>query len=42
MKGGLRFAGAKTDIKSAGGATAAQMAEWSNCAENVKAIRAKQ
>jgi hypothetical protein len=33
-------AGAKTDIKSAGGADAVQLAEWSGCAENVKAIRA--
>jgi glycosyltransferase involved in cell wall biosynthesis len=37
----LLKAGARTDVKSAGGATAAQMAEWSNCTENVKALRAR-
>jgi len=36
----LLKAGAKTDIKSAGGATAAQLAEWSGCADNVQAINA--
>ena len=35
----LLKAGAKTDVKSAGGADAAQLAEWSNCTDNVKAIR---
>jgi hypothetical protein len=33
--------GAKTDLKTAGGVTAEQLAEWANCADNVKAIRAK-
>ena len=33
--------GAKTDIKTAGGATAAQIAEWSNCAENAAALGKK-
>jgi hypothetical protein len=37
----LLKAGAKTKVKSAGGADAAQLAEWSNCTDNVKAIRAK-
>jgi hypothetical protein len=37
----LLRAGAQTDVKSAGGATAAQLAEWAGCAENVKAIGAK-
>lgn len=36
----LLRAGAKTNIKSAGGATAAQLAEWSSCTENAKAIGA--
>lgn len=35
----LLKAGAKTDIKSAGGATALQMAEWSECKDNAAAIR---
>jgi hypothetical protein len=33
--------GAKTDIKTAGGVTAEQLAEWANCTENVKALRGK-
>jgi len=33
--------GAKTDVKTAGGATAEQLAEWANCTENVKALRGK-
>jgi len=37
----LLKAGAKTDVKSASGTTAVQIAEWSNCAENVKALRAR-
>jgi hypothetical protein len=37
----LLKAGAKTDIKSAGGATAAQLAEWSGCTDNVSAINAE-
>lgn len=36
----LLEAGAKTDIKSAGGATAADLAGYSNCADNVAAIKA--
>lgn len=36
----LLKAGARTDIKSAGGATALQMAEWSECKDNADAIRA--
>jgi hypothetical protein len=32
--------GAKTDLKTAGGASAEQLAEWSNCTENLKAMRA--
>lgn len=36
----LLKAGARTDIKAAGGATALQLAEWSQCAENAAAIRA--
>jgi hypothetical protein len=36
----LLKAGAKTDVKSAGGSTAAQLAEWSGCKENLKAIKA--
>lgn len=36
----LLKAGAKTDVKSDGGATAEQLAEWSGCADNVKAITA--
>jgi len=35
----LLKAGARTDLKSAGGATALQMAEWSECRENAAAIR---
>jgi hypothetical protein len=35
----LLKAGAKTDIQSAGSATALQFAEWSNCTENAEAIR---
>ena len=35
----LLRAGARTDIKSAGGATAAQLAHWSNCKENEAAIK---
>lgn len=31
-------AGAKTDVKSAGGSTAAQLAGWAGCEENAKAI----
>lgn len=34
----LLKAGARTDIKSAGGATALQLAEWAGCADNAKAI----
>lgn len=34
----LLQAGAKTDIHSAGGSTAAQLAEWSGCTDNVAAI----
>ncbi len=37
----LLKAGARTDMKSAGGATALQFAEWSNCTENARAIRTK-
>lgn len=37
----LLKAGARTDLKSAGGMTALQFAEMSNCTENAKAIRAK-
>lgn len=37
----LLRAGAKTNVKSAGGSTAAQLAEWSACTENAKAIAAK-
>lgn len=33
--------GAKTDLKTAGGVTAAQLAGWANCEENVKALEAK-
>ena len=36
----LLKAGAKTDVKSAGGTTAAQLAEWSGCKENLAAIKA--
>lgn len=36
----LLKAGARTDIRSRGDATAAQFAEWSNCTENLEAIRA--
>ena len=35
----LIAAGAKTEIKSAGGADAAQLAEWSGCTENAEAIK---
>jgi len=35
----LLKAGARTDFESAGGATALQLAEWSGCTENAKAIR---
>ncbi|MEO8381039.1 MAG: ankyrin repeat domain-containing protein [Acidobacteriota bacterium] len=34
----LLKAGTKTDVKSAGGATAVQLAEWSGCTANAKAI----
>lgn len=34
-------AGAKTDGKTAGGATALQLAEWSNCVENAKLLSAE-
>ena len=34
----LLKAGAKTDIKSAGGATALQLAEWAGCKDNAAAI----
>ena len=37
----LLKAGAKTDIKSAGGTTAEDLAGYSNCTENAEAIRAK-
>lgn len=37
----LLDAGAKTELQSAGGSTAAQLAEWAGCADNVKAINAK-
>ena len=37
----LLQAGAKTDIQSAGGSTAAQLAEWSGCTDNVAAINAQ-
>ena len=33
-------AGTRLDVKSAGGATALQMAEWSQCEDNVAAIKA--
>jgi hypothetical protein len=36
----LLKAGARTDIKAAGGATALQLAEWSQCDANAAAIRA--
>jgi len=36
----LLKAGARIDVKSAGGATALEMAEWSECQENAVAIRA--
>ena len=36
----LLKAGARTDIKSAGDSTALQLAEWSNCTDNAKAISA--
>lgn|GEM_PF-3378904 len=36
----LLKAGARTDVKSAGGATALQMAEWSECRDNAAAIAA--
>ncbi|HVR39292.1 MAG TPA: ankyrin repeat domain-containing protein [Thermoanaerobaculia bacterium] len=36
----LLDAGARTDIKSAGGANAEELAGYSNCSENVEAIRA--
>jgi len=36
----LLKAGTRTDVKSAGGATALQMAEWSQCEENAAAIKA--
>jgi len=36
----LLKAGTRTDVKSAGGATALQLAEWSECTENADAIRA--
>ena len=36
----LLKAGARTDIKAAGGATAAQLAEWSSCTENLAVIGA--
>jgi hypothetical protein len=36
----LLKAGARTDIKSRGDSTAAQMAEWSQCADNLAAINA--
>lgn len=35
----LLQAGAKTDIKSAGGVTALQLAEWAKCEDNVAAIK---
>jgi hypothetical protein len=35
----LLKAGAHTGVKSAGGATALQLAEWSNCTDNAAAIR---
>jgi hypothetical protein len=35
----LLKAGAKTNVKSAGGATAAQLAEWSQCTANLAAIK---
>jgi hypothetical protein len=37
----LLKAGTRTDIKSAGGATALQLAEWSQCDDNAAAIKAK-
>lgn len=37
----LMKAGARTDIKSAGGMTPIQLAEATNCAENAQAMRAK-
>lgn len=37
----LLKAGAKTDGQSAGGSTALQLAEWSNCTENAELIRSK-
>ena len=37
----LLKAGARTDLKSAGGATAEQMAEWASCKDNLAAIRKK-
>jgi len=36
----LLKAGTRTDVKSAGGATALQLAEWSQCDDNVAAIKA--
>ncbi|HKR64451.1 MAG TPA: ankyrin repeat domain-containing protein [Thermoanaerobaculia bacterium] len=35
----LLRAGAKTDGKTAGGATAAQLAEWAGCTDNLQAIK---
>jgi len=37
----LLKAGARTDVKAAGGATALQLAEWSQCDDNAAAIKAK-
>jgi len=36
----LLKAGARTDVKAAGGATALELAQWSQCDENAAAIRA--
>lgn len=37
----LLKAGARTDLKNTGDSNAAQFAEWGNCAENLKVLRAK-